>query len=223
MSKTIITPSEVAELSGVKLPFNPCDFRTAYFIEYYEFRTCLGLDFLTDLDADLVDYSAVLDWDKDSTYNTGDLVKFKGVYYISLIDSNGDVPTLKTSWECAPKFTNTKYEDLYCYHLGPYLAKSILARRLPFIISQINEEGVLQYAGNEYKTSNEDGIERLRKAIYSDRAIIFSNMDHYLTTGDNKTDTIFSNYLNNKDNNCEDETGNECRKNKHKIGGYRIG
>ena len=226
--KSIITPGEVATYSGVNLPFNPCNFRTAFNIELHEFRKCLGEDFRDELVEDLEDYSSVEEWDKEATYNAGDKVKFKGIYYIVKTGVTGIsnvLPTVSTKWDPAPKFGEDHVEELFCNFLAPYLALSILARQLPFIISQITDKGVIQFEGRDYEPSDKEAIERLEKAIYSTRTIILQNLDGYITKDENKVKTIFKSYIKNLEisnscNNC-----GKCKKCKtgRRVGVYRFG
>ena len=221
--KQIINPAEVAPFLGIKLPFNPCDFRGAFNIELREFRKCLGVDFRDDLIAQLADYSAVDEYDPDDApYALDALVKFEGTYYKSLTAGNTDLPSVKTKWSKAPKFSEAKYEELYCYFLGPYLAASILARRIPFIISQISDEGILEYNGSEYKSSDTHAIERLQKAVYAERQIVFENLDNWLTSDPQDEDSVFENYPGNQ-NNSDCET-TECKTNgRPTYGQWRVG
>jgi hypothetical protein len=218
----IIKPSEVAGFTGIKLPFNPCDFAGAYNYEVYEFRKCLGLDFRDDLVAALTDFSSANEYDPEATYNQDDLAKYKSVYYKAKSNGVTSLPTVAADWSLAPKFSDADYEDLYCYYLGPYLGLSILARRLPFIISQITDEGVLSYNGSEYETSDTKSIERLQSSLYADRQIVYDNMDAWLTHEDRNEEVKFSNYPKNKSagNDCKSEP---CETNPlPTYGGYRF-
>lgn len=226
-SQTLMTPSEVAKFSGVKLPFNPCSFDQLHQIEYYQARTCLGFDLWEDMVAALADYSATQEWDKDSTYNTDDLVKFRGLVYVCLAADVTSMPTVATDWSLAPKFAagecQETYDKFFCLFLAPYLAKRILHERLPFIKTRIQDIGVVEYGDARYDTAEEDSVARLQHAINRDAAIAWGNLQHYMEQTEQKDNSCLSGYIAyQKDDDCG-TSKKGCNPNRIRTGIYRFG
>lgn len=216
MQTTILTPTDVIQYSGIKLRNNPCDYRTIFNIEYSEFRSRLGLELYEDLKAALVDYSTATEYTGASTTVNG-IVRFQGVYYKAK-STTTERPDNATYWLIAPKFEGdctAVYETLFCDFLAEYLALSVLMIQLPFVADSVHTEGVLEYAGQDYKSANQDGITRLQHAIKSKRELVFNNMNAYLIASDS---TCFDNYLGNL------ETGCGCTTKKNSVAnGYDFG
>ena len=149
VSQTLMSPTEVIKYSGVKLPFNPCSFSELYQIEYHQARTCLGIELWEAMIAALADYSSVTEWIQGTTYNQDDLVSFRGLVYIATAVTTDNMPTVAADWDLAPKFAagdcQDSYNTLYCSFLAPYLAKTVLHQRLPYIKTRIHDIGVLEY------------------------------------------------------------------------------
>lgn len=218
--KTLMTPAEVVQFSGLKLTAAPCDLRELYQIEYSEARNRIGITLYDAMIEALADYSAAPEW-TEGTYNTGDVVKYKGRYYEVIADpTTTNVPTVATAWKVADKFTGDcaeVYEDLFCNYMAPFLANAVVQSRLPYIYSQIHNVGVINVSAGEYESVNRDQYKDLLTAVIRDKEVAYANMAYFLSLDENAE----SECLKTSTNDCSDEkTGREQQA---RGGEYRFG
>lgn len=227
---TLLTPNEVTEYTAVKLAFNACTFREIFTIEHDQADRCLGVDFWEDLKAAVADYSAETTWVSGSTYNTGEVVKHRGIYWMAQADGITSQPaTNNNDWEEAPKFDPAgacaaKYQEAYSGFLAPYLAWTILEEQLPFIRRNITDRGVLEVDGDKYNTASETEMTSLKHAINRRRYLAWRNWRKWVTDDANKDLACFANYKPFKEN--EDgctPPANECEPRFKRTGVYRFG
>lgn len=216
-----MTTSEVVRFSGVKLTTSPCTFQDLYTIEYHEGRTVLGEDLWDQMKSAVADYSSKPNWSA-GTFNQGDVVLYKGTYYEAQQTTDSQPPK-SPDWEEAPKFTGecaATFDKIFCEFWAPYMAKRILSIRMPYIRTQVDGLGVLEYNGGSYETSKDVDYSALKSGISRDAAMALGNLKHYLKKQEQKENTCLSNYLEYQNENC-----NERRKRKRteQTGIYRFG
>lgn len=228
--KTLLTPKEVIQFTGVNVNVTPCTFRELYNIELYEARKCIGYNFWLAMVAALADYSAEPEYVSGTTYAEDDIVKYQGVYKIAL-QSTSAVPTVSTDWENAPRFTGScaeSYDTLFCDFLAPYLAHKVLAARLPYIWTQIRDTGVVTFNGGQFEAVESGDLTRLQNAIYRDAAVVLGNLKHYMSLDAQEENTCFSlwpaygNDENEDGCSCGASTCKTCNP-KRRVGGYSFG
>lgn len=229
MRTTLLTPKDVIQYTGVNVNVTPCTFRELYNIELYEARKCIGYDFWMTMIAALADYSDKPDYVAGTTYSEDDIVKYQGVYKIAL-GSTTAVPTVSTDWDNAPLFTGscaTSYDDLFCKFIGPYLAHKALAKRLPYIWTQIRDTGVVEFNGQTFQTADTGDMTRLQNAIYSDASMILGNLRFYMALDEAEANTCYTAWpgYENADTGtcgCNRSTCRTCNPKRH-VGGYSFG
>lgn len=180
--ETLLTPEDVRELSGFDPNVEICQVSEIYNIEYRNARGCLGYDLWVRMIEAKADYSSAEEYEADTTYNANDVVIFRGVYRMANKTTN-NVPTLADDWDLAPKFDGDGkelFEEIYSQFVGPYLALTILAFRLPFVWTRIESTGVVMYNGAEMKSADSDGYDRLLGAIHRDRNDVLANLNFYV-------------------------------------------
>lgn len=224
MRRTLLTPRDVIRFTNVKLDITPCNFRELYSLEYYEARTCLGIDFWGAMIAALADYSDKDEWEAGA-YSEGDIVKFQGVYMIALEDTT-QTPQNATAWGNAPLFEGdcaTAYDDLFCDFIGPYLAYKALAKKLPYIWTQIRDTGVLVYNGGEFDTANDKEYTRLLNAVHSDARVSLGNLKHFMDQDVQKENDCFEDWPAYSDTSCgcNLSTCQTCNNGKRRVGAWR--
>lgn len=227
MRSTLLTPKDVIQFTGVNINVTPCTFRELYNIEMYEARKCIGYDFWLVMVAALADYSDKPEYTSGTTYSEGDVVKYQGVYKIALQDTD-KVPTVSTDWENAPRFSGDcaeSYDGLFCDFLAPYLAHKVLAKRLPYIWTQIRDTGVVTFNGQTFETADSNELTRLQNAIYSDASMILGNLKYYMGLDAQEENTCFAEWPGYEDNTgcgCNRRSCARCNP-KQTVGGYSFG
>ncbi len=225
MTKTLMTPSLVIEYANIKrLGFSPCTFAQLHQIEYSEARTCFGFPLWESMLAALVDYSEVLPY-TSGNYAIGTLKSYNGVVYRSKLQTTA-MPTVVTDWEIAPLFTGdcaTSYNSLFCNFIAPYFAHRVLARRLPYIRNLIKDNGVLEYGGENYDTTQEAQFKSLQNAINRDAAECWNNLVHHMsrTAQRDFSTTCYKGWIDYDEKECG-ETGN-CGDNRIRTGLWKFG
>lgn len=229
MSKGLLTKADIVKYTPVALPFNPCTLREAYLIEYTEAHKCIGEDLWLAMLEALADYSTAQQYSSGTTYQVDDVVAYKGVYKVAIVETN-QLPDFADHWGNAPKFTGddaNDFDELYCFFLGPYLAHVILSERLPYIITQLSDQG-LTYGGRKYNAQDKARIESLERAIYRDREKNYQALRHYLSQPANVAKEAFAGWIKNKQFedlacDCNKTNCNECNARRPKtVGRYRI-
>lgn len=218
---TLVTPSQIVDLTNIDINFDLCSLRNVYNIELAVFRKNLCSEFREDLVNDLVDFSSVAEYSDTKAYSADDKVKFRGEYYTALKATTGNRPTVTQFWTPSDHFKKDDYNELYNRHLAEYLALSVLKYQLPFIMTKVKNEGVLKFDGQVFKAVERTDEERLFDGVDTRRSLVFQNMDAYLI--DNKTNDNFANYLGIKGScsDCDDETIRskfQTRKNTYRFG-----
>lgn len=197
MKATILSPDDVVSLSGFDPGFAICKLQELYNIEYKEFRRCLGFDLWRSMLAALAWYPDAVKFEQGVEYEIDDVVVFRGILSAA-VRTTTDTPDNRKDWRSVDKFTGDAadlYDDLYCKFIGPYLALTVVARRLPFVWTQIQPGGVLQYDGGEFATADPESYDRLLSAIHSNRNDVFSNLEHHvdrLIDGDEEPEFLAS-------------------------------
>lgn len=227
MRKTLLNPNDVARYTPVKLGFNPCTFRELYAIEYSEAVRCLGTDLWAAMTAALVDYSDATGYETGPTYGIGAVVIWRGGYRIATAETTQS-PDFSGAWEDAPRFSDSTYEDLFCSFLAPYLSYVVLSQRLPYILTQITDQG-MNYGGRQYNTQDKERIESLERAIYRDRERALQVLDNFMSADEAKDNAAFAGWKGYEVDDtdpcdCDKNTCNECSKRRPRhVGRYRIG
>jgi len=195
--KTLIQPRDVPKYTSMQLPGNPCTFREIFHIEVYEFRHSLGDAYRKTLLAAMVDYTGTDLYNDETTYNEGDLVMYwinESLQVYRALTTTDAIPTTVDDWELAPIFEDgdcqSKYNELYCNYLAPYLSYCVLIKKLPSLVAIISDKGVLQFNGLSYKPADQSSVASLKAALESERLMIYSNMVAYLKA--DKTNACFS-------------------------------
>lgn len=185
--KTLIQPRDVPKYTSMQLPGNPCTFREIFHIEVYEFRHSLGDAYRKTLLAAMADYSSAVLYNDATTYAVGNVVTYwvnESLQLFKALKTTTAIPTTTTDWEPAPIFSTgscqTKYNELYCDYLAPYLAYCVLIKKLPSLVAIISDKGVLQFNGLSYQPADKDSVASLKAALESERLMIYSNMVAYL-------------------------------------------
>ena len=228
MNKGLLTKADIVRFTPVALPFNPCTLREAYLIEYTEATSCIGADLWQAMVDALADYSSASAYDSETTYQVGNVVSFKGVYRQATVETS-QIPDFSDHWTDAPKFTGdnaTDFNELYCTFLGPYLAHVVLSERLPYIVTQLTDEGIT-YGGRKYNAQDAERIKSLERAIFRDREKIYNALKHYLSQPANVENEAFAGWIENSEVDacaCNKSTCNVCQKRRPRnVGRYRIG
>lgn len=219
--KTLLLPDEVVNFTPISIQFPRCDLRTLYGIEFNEGLNCLGMHFYNELLGDLVDYSGVLPYAQATSYNTGDLVAYKGVIYTALEDSlQGIIPTTINKWEPAPKFNKECFEKLWCNHLGEYLSWVVIRNRLPFISTQVTAEGLVKKIGEHFEAASDKDFHTVQKAVIAQVDRAFTNMHAYIMANNgNHCYDKYKGIIEQSD--CGDNV--DCKEAKKGNYAYRIG
>lgn len=190
--QTLISPTEVVQLSNVDTNFAVCSFRTIYNIELYVFRKYLCKGFYDALVDDLIDRTGTLVYDDSTAYIAGNVVEWRGTYYEALAPTTGNRPSVSAFWEVADKFNQAAYNDLWNKHLAEYLSLSVLKHQLPFVMNKIKDEGVLKFDGVTFQAVDSSDEERLFDGVDSRLGIVFNNLDNFLLENDDNT--LYSEY-----------------------------
>lgn len=230
MRKTLLTPKDIIQYTGVNINITPCTFRELYNIEFYEARKCIGYDFWQALVTALADYSAEPEYVSGTSYNEGDIVGYNGVYKIAL-QATSAVPTVSTDWGNAPRFTGEcadSYDTLFCDFIGPYLAHKALADRLPYIWTQIRDTGVVNFNGQQFETTDDKGYTRMQTAVHKDAAVILGNLKYYMALDASEENPCFAEWPGYESTDgdyacgCNRASCNTCNP-KRRVGGYSFG
>lgn len=218
--KTLLQPSDIVKFTIVSPHFPTCDLRTLYGIEFFEGLNCLGKEFYQQLLGDLNDYSAVLPYSNTQTYNTDDLVAYKGVIYVALVDAlTGVIPTTVEKWDTAPRFATQCFEDLFCLFLGEYLSWVVIRNRLPFVATKITAEGVVKVMGENFAAAGDKDFHTLQKAVIAQVDRAYYNLHSYIMA--NETNECYKNYKSILEaDGCK---GADCIEQKAGNYAYRIG
>lgn len=228
--KTLIQPRDVPKYTSMQLPGNPCTFREIFHIEVYEFRHSLGDAYRKTLLAAMADYSDVELYDDELTYNEGDLVTYwvnESLQVFRALNTTDAIPTTLIDWEQAPIFQDgdcqAKYNELYCDYLAPYLAYCVLIKKLPSLVAIISDKGVLQFNGLSYQPADESSVASLKRALESERLMIYSNMVAYLKA--DKDNACFSGIDFGTSDNCDTcgAVKNVKLYNRYQRGQYKFG
>ncbi len=200
----ILLPEEVPCLSGFNdLPV--CDLSTVCDVVEFEFLHCLGSKFFDQIKENLADYSEAVEFClTDDGYSEGDVVEYKGVYFISLKDENKEEPSFESflCWEFAPKFKDNEcLNDLWCRHLGRYLSLLVVRKNIANLQVKIKDKGLVKYVGEGYVNVSE-----------KDRKSIIFNIDASIKM---KFELMHTYMIENNSNGCFDAykgIGNSCCK-----------
>lgn len=190
MLKGLITEYEIITKSGIDLDFPVCELRVASLIEVNEFNGCLGKEFYKILKSCLSDYNCKIWCPKNENnetiqYELGEVVKYKGVLYVSIKSENEAIPSDREWWGFAPKFNTAKkcsaaYEELWCEYLCEYLALSIVKIRLPFIRTKVSKDGIISVHGSDFQAADKHSYQELCNAVDNMIAIVFGVMDDWM-------------------------------------------
>jgi len=218
-----MTTSEVVRFSGVKLNTPPCSFEELFTIEYHEGRLVLGEALWESMREAVADYSSESSW-AEGTYNQGDIVLHRWTYYQATTTTTAQPPKAP-DWEVAPKFEGScqaVYDDFFCQFWAPYLAKRILTIRLPYIRTQIDGLGVLEYSGGAYDTSNPADYDALKSAVSRDAAMALGNLKFFMSKEAQTDEDCLAGYLGYQTDECDDGT-KKPKTRRSQTGIYRFG
>lgn len=223
-NRTLMNPLLVVAHSGVKkLSIEQCSFQDIYTIEYQQARSCIGFDLWASMVAALVDYDSdetITEWEQeDAPYSNGEIVYHEGIYYVSLQDANEAQPGATAWWAPAPMFEGScaeKYDELFCNHLAPYLANTILFKRLPYMDH-------VEYKDKKVLKSEPHEIQRVFNAVGNERAATWGNLVYYMATEDSRQlyDTCFAGWVGAQDEDCK--VNNIKAPKTLRVGIYRFG
>lgn len=177
----ILTPSEVRQWAKLDSYFPLCDLADIYDILWLEFKNCLGLSFLKDVKADLADYSDVSEWNFETTYNLGDIVKYKKVVFTAVTENTNSVPSsVNDCWDFAPKFKTPCFNELWCEgSLARFISLVVAKTSITPSAIKLNAQGAVKHTteGQESASRQErhDLIAHFdaRAAVSLDRLIEF--------------------------------------------------
>ena len=226
MRKGLLTPADIIRYTPVKLDFNPCTFRELYAIEYAEAVRCIGATLWNAMVANLVDYSSARPYVTKS-YAVGDAVVWRGGYRVALVETT-QAPDYAVAWGDAPRFGSATYEDLFCSFLGPYLAYVALSQRLPYILTQVTDQG-MNYGGRRYNAQDVDRIKSIERAVFRDRERAWQVLENFMLSDENREDEELSGWKLYVDEaitpcNCNLNTCHECKDRRpNNVGRYRFG
>jgi len=203
---TLMNPLLVVAHSGVKkLSIEQCSFHDIYSIEYQQARDCIGIELWQSMITALANYEndpTITEWDPETTYTEDEIAYHEGIYYISLQDDNDAQPGANAFWDPAPIFDTTNscaahYEELFCNHMAPYLAHTILFKRLPFM-------DAVEYKDKKVARTEFEEMQRIYNAVSRDRATAWGNLIYYMSTEASQAiyNTCFSGWIGAKDDDC---------------------
>ncbi|MEL6275705.1 MAG: hypothetical protein AAFU03_11425, partial [Bacteroidota bacterium] len=116
------------------------------------------------------------------------------------------------------------YEDFYCIFYGPWMAYVVLSERLPYIVTQLTDQGIT-YGGRKYNIQDKALIESLQKAIYRDRERAYRRMHGYLM--DQSNNDCFDLWIGKEQEDekcgCDKKTCGVCNPRPQYVGRYRVG
>jgi hypothetical protein len=139
MARTIINKEEVIDFLELEHPFvDRPSIRGILLAELKLKQTCLG-DFYDSLKTDVNDYTTEPEY-SPGTYNTGDVVLYRGVYREATQTTTKE-PNFSSAWRDAPKFSNAGYTDLWENGLGLLFASVVMLHSLPLIVTKLRSTG----------------------------------------------------------------------------------
>ncbi len=193
--KTLQTRSEVLSNSGIVGNLSTCKIHDVDIIEAENdlFTNCFGIDFYKELkDKDhLADYSAVDEHVQNQSYNAGDKVIFKGIIYKAKATTTNE-PTYSTDWEVAPKFTTSKFNDLWCNGLSKILALKVMHNTIPILSMEMRENGVVKATGGDFEHASSREIQSVLDHFKSRIESLRSVVDTWIKA--NNDDNTFDKY-----------------------------
>jgi len=220
-----MTTELVVRHSGVKkLTIEQCSFHDIHSIEYKQARQCIGFDLWTSMLAAMADYSGAVTWATGTSYPSDTVVNYKGLFYLAIEDTpQNAAPPNPAYWELAPVFDAEnscaeKYEEFFCDFLCPYLANTILLRRLPYMDE-------VEYMDRKVKKSDPDSFRILVGSVSTSRAEAWGNILYYMGLGANKDLQVeggcFHGWIGVQDDDCQYKS---IKSPKHlKYGVHRFG
>lgn len=200
---------------------------------YNEFLLCLGVGFRLHLLNNLADYADHTRYDNDAAYAVDDVVTYKGKLYINIEASTSVLPTVRTNWAGAPKFTEPCLEELWCNFLGPYLAWVVFRSRLPFLWRRIGAHGLTKLNKSELTSVDYKDYATLLQALMRECEISFENLDHFIKLSSKQSDyggcyDTYKGLSSGSCSSCNDVTcggceGDDCYEANQSGYGYEIG
>lgn len=214
--KQLISYREVLKYSRVNDKVPVCDIADICTWEENEFRRCLGMDFHKDLVNDLVDYSAVEEWENQA-YLKGDTVSFEGLIYVAKVNTSNN--PFSNDWELAPKFTDSDYEYFWCRYLGAYLGNVIMKASIPSMHSYITASGLQKRNTRDSEAVGEKEYFIRQRAFDTTIEVTYNNMLDYVA---NDTTEKFVNFgiKADKCGRCGEDKKNGCKCNKSRSRYY---
>lgn len=177
-NRTLMTHQLVVQYSAAKkLSADQCSMHDLYSIEYAQARKVFGFDLWTSMLAAKADYSGEATWMEGATVPQGQIRNFKGIAYKSLASTTNQ-PPYAGEWEVAPIFDEANecsetYEELFCNFLAPYLAHTILFKRLPFMDQ-------VEFKDKRIERADDQAFRRAQIMIGNQRATAWSNLKYYM-------------------------------------------
>lgn len=175
---TLLTENDVVLFAPMNYNFPRCDIKTIFLIEQAEARSCLGESHYTELLADLVDYSAAVEYQEGTAYAVDQTVSYKGVYYTS-INATNNPPSYLTDWQYADKFQSATNNDLWPF-LGQYLALVVLKSVIPMTTVDISAQGMVQSKGETFDPASDATVKRVQYALDALIATAYANLENEL-------------------------------------------
>lgn len=206
----MLTPREVISWSRIDASFPTCDINDIDEAVRYEFETCLGPAFYKELVDHLNDYSDGEDW-HGGDYSAGDVVIYKGVYWIANVDTNTE-PTCSNDWQLAEKFDKECLNNLWCEgSLARYLALVVVKDTIPHAATKVTAGGIVKLFGEGFQQAGQSDVKLLQAAYNTKIQKSFELLDLWIKR--NNSEGCFDKYKG-LDNGCCDQCGcqeEECQ------------
>lgn len=122
--------------------------------------------------ADRLPYDDKLEYSNTTAYVKDDIVIYKGIAYIALKATTGQLPT-SDCWMEAPKFTSECYNKFWILHLRYYIALNVLWDSLFLLAEQLipsrvfssQSEGRANVANTDFNTYRKGLSARIETAL----------------------------------------------------------
>jgi len=192
---SLIKDYQVPKLAGLRESLPLCELRQLEIIEYKLFKDCLGLDFRTDLIADLVDNSAVEEYDDTKPYAIGEKASWDQFIYEAILVTTGNRPDNILFWKDAPMFGEDLYNTLWCEYLGPYIAYHIAKHSITSNSIYFTSQGAVRRSGDGYSAASSSEINLLIQNFEAQITMTLDVMIDWMKTEKDGGSALFDNYL----------------------------
>lgn len=221
-NQTLMTPQLVLQYSSAKkLSADHCSFNQIHEIEFMQARRCIGYDLWTSMLAIKKDYSEEPTWVEGASVPAGEFRLHKGIAY-KAIQATTNQPPYAGDWEIAPIFDEDEdcgpvYETFFCNHLAPYLAHTILFRRMPFMDQ-------VEFKDKRVSRADDQNFRRAVQQVANQRATAWANLLYYMRLEAQVAlqSTCFAGWRGVDDDDCQNDN-HLCKPRNMRVGGYEFG